>query len=38
MINELDVNKLGIRYGEIVEVFNVRGRLLVGVFVIKNIC
>ncbi|GAA7015401.1 hypothetical protein HpCHC88_12910 [Helicobacter pylori] len=37
MINELDANKLGIRHGEIVEVFNARGRLLVGAFVTKNI-
>ncbi len=38
MINELDANKLGIRHGEIVEVFNARGRLLAGAFVTKNIC
>ncbi len=25
IINELDANKLGIRHGEIVEVFNARG-------------
>ncbi|WQU06771.1 molybdopterin guanine dinucleotide-containing S/N-oxide reductase [Helicobacter pylori] len=37
MINELDANKLGIRHGEIVEVFNARGRLLAGAFVTKNI-
>ncbi len=37
MINEPDANKLGIRHGEIVEVFNARGRLLVGAFVTKNI-
>ncbi|GAA7088091.1 hypothetical protein Kyoto4A_12490 [Helicobacter pylori] len=37
MINELDANKLGIRHGEIVEVFNARGRLLVGAFVTENI-
>ncbi|GAA9613768.1 molybdopterin guanine dinucleotide-containing S/N-oxide reductase [Helicobacter pylori] len=37
MINERDANKLGIRHGEIVEVFNARGRLLAGAFVTKNI-
>ncbi|GAA8596158.1 molybdopterin guanine dinucleotide-containing S/N-oxide reductase [Helicobacter pylori] len=37
MINEPDANKLGIRHGEIVEVFNARGRLLAGAFVTKNI-
>ncbi|AFI05542.1 molybdopterin guanine dinucleotide-containing S/N-oxide reductase [Helicobacter cetorum] len=37
VINELDAKKLGIKHGEIVEVFNARGRLLAGAFVTKNI-
>ncbi|PAF47352.1 biotin sulfoxide reductase [Helicobacter sp. 12S02634-8] len=37
MINTQDAQNLGIKHGEIVEVFNARGRLLAGAFVTDNI-
>lgn len=36
-INTNDAKKLGIKHGEVVEVFNNRGRLLAGAFVTDNI-
>lgn len=37
MINDKDAQNLGIKHGEVVEVFNDRGRLLAGAYVTPNI-
>ncbi|RDU73883.1 biotin sulfoxide reductase [Helicobacter anseris] len=37
MIHPKDANKLNIKHGEIVEVFNARGRILAGAYITENI-